>query len=143
MLAITRRGWLLVVGLAIASPVAAASKDAKQGEPAEPEAIKTVMIGQFFIRDLRATEDAKVRLSFSLHAKIAEEDAQAAESFVKSHKHRLRNEVITAIRTCEQNDFQEADLTRFRRRIHARLRRAMPQLKIERLLVGEYEYLFE
>ena len=129
--------------LAIVPSPAAAAEAREQEDQAEPIPVKTVRIGQFFIRDLRATEDAKVRLNFTLHAKIDPEHSQAVERYVKSHRHRLRNEVITAVRTCEQNDFQEADLTRFRRRIHARLRRAMPQLKIERLLVGEYEYLFE
>ena len=147
MFAFTRRPHRLLalaVGLAIASPASATTAAPREKEDqAEPKPIKTVMIGQFYIRDLRATEDAKVRLSFTLHAKIDAEEASEAERFVKRYKHRLRNEVITAIRTCEQNEFQEADLTRFRCRIHARLRRAMPKLKIERLLVGDFEYLFE
>ncbi len=143
----SRRGvWFalgLVIGLITLSPASAADTATQEQEQAESLPIKTVLIGQFFMRDLRVTEDAKVRLSFTLHAKIDPEHARVAERLVESHKHRLRNEVITAVRTCEQNEFQEPDLTRFRCRIQARLRRAMPQLPIEQLLVGEYEYLFE
>lgn len=118
--------------------------EAASDEPQDtPRPIKTVQIGRFYIRDLRATEDAKVRLSFTLHAKIDPEHTHFAMKFVEGHKHRLRNEVLTAVRTCEQNDFQEPGLNRFRRRIHARLHRAVPQLPIELLLIGEYEYLFE
>ncbi|QDT70533.1 hypothetical protein MalM25_34810 [Planctomycetes bacterium MalM25] len=133
---------LLAFGLSATPPAYGDEKSDPEGE-AGPPPIKTVSLGRFFVRDLRATEDAKVRLSFTLHAKIDPEHTRVAMKYVESHKHRLSNEVLTAIRTCEQNEFQEPGLKRFRRRIHARLRRAMPELPIEHLLVGEYEYLFE
>lgn len=130
-----------VLAVAIAL-MACSSADAKAKDKAEEEPPKMVglKVGRFMVRDLRPAEGIKVRLSFTLYAEVAEETRSQAERVIESHRHRIRNEVLIALRTSEQHEFQEPGLDTFRRRINLRLKRVVPALVLERLLIGEYEY---
>lgn len=135
----------LLAGMALGMPAYAAETSSVAEEEqvaAEPQP-EVISLGRFQLREFRATEGAKIRLSFALYAEVDAERGEAIRELVSTHEHRIRDEVITAVRTAVQSDFHEPELTRFRRRILFRLRRAADYLPIERLLIGEFEYLLE
>lgn len=132
---------LALAGLLIATPTHAAEKP-KDNVAEEPQS-RGILLGRFHIRDLRAVEGVKLRLSFALYAEVDEEDAESVAARVEKRKHRIRNEVITAVRTVDQAEFQEPGLEHFRRRLLMRLRRTESTLPIEQLLVGEFEFFTE
>ncbi len=124
---------------AMAAPARAA--DAVDAAPVGPEAAPlAVSLGEFSISELRAVEGAKLRIHFHLYAGVDADEAESLRKQVEEHQHRIRNEVLIAIRLCEQHEFQEPGLDRVRRRVLARLNRSLPDLPIDRLLVGEFEY---
>lgn len=130
--------WLLMLA---ASPAMAAPEPAKE-EAAEPTT-EAVLLGRFRIRDMRAAEGIKLRLNFALYAEVDSSQAEQVkqiEQLIEQRKNRVRSEVIIAIRTAEQSDFQEPGLERLRRRIFVRLRRTEPRLPVQELLIGEFEY---
>lgn len=129
--------WLLAAAPAAAAPQPAS--DAVADEAATP-ATQALLIGRFRIRDMRAAEGVKMRLSFALYAEVDEDAADQMAKLIAARQHRLRNHVITAVRTAEQSDFQQPGLERLRRRIHVRLRRTEPNVQMRGLLVGEFEY---
>ena len=133
---------LMVV--AFAAP-AYASGGGGHAAPAADEgpAVKAVSLGQYLISDLRAIEGAKLRVSFELYLDADDEHSHELRELVGAYKHRIRSEVITAIRTCEQTDFEEPDLDRMRSRVIARLKRALPELPIDKLYVGAFQYFNE
>lgn len=130
--------WLLMLA---ASPAMGADEPAKE-EAAEPTT-EAVLLGRFSIRDMRAAEGVKLRLNFALYAEVDSSEAEQVEQIerlIERRKNRVRNEVIIAVRTAEQSDFQEPGLERLRRRIFVRLRRTEPRLPVKKLLIGEFEY---
>lgn len=142
----TTRTLLIALTLAaLATPTGAVAaqaegaKEAANEAPAETSA-SAVSLGEYSIRDLRTVEGTTLRINFQLYASVDADEAKSAVKEVEEHQHRIRNEVLIAIRLCEQHEFQEPDLDRVRRRILARLNRALPNLPIEKLLVGEFEY---
>ncbi len=144
----TNRSRLFVAGLlamaCLAAPARGAEKSSKKAEDeAEKPTPEIVLLGRFMLRDLRVTEGTKLRLSFALYAEVNPEHAEVARTVTETHKHRIRSEVITAVRTAQQQDFHEPELERFRRRIFLRLRRTASYLAIERILIGEFELLVD
>lgn len=137
----------LTASLAVVTLAASASASGGGGHAApaaeEGPAIKAVSLGQYLISDLRAIEGAKLRISFELYLDADEEHLHELRELVGAYKHRIRSEVITAIRICEQTDFEEPDLDRMRSRVIARLKRALPELPIEKLYVGAFQYFNE
>lgn len=138
---------LKVLAASLAVVTLAMSASASGGGSAPPAekgpAIKAVSLGQYLISDLRAVEGAKLRVSFELYLDADDEHSHELRALVSSYKHRIRSEVITAIRTCEQTDFEEPDLARMRSRVIARLKRALPELPIDKLYVGAFQYFNE
>lgn len=128
---------LLCAGEGVAS---APSHGAAESSDGEADSGGAVRVGRFDVRDHRPIEGLKLRVGFMLYFEGAPERAAQLRKLVKSHEHRVRHEVIVAVRMCEQHDFEEPELERFRRRILARLRRALPALGVERVLIAEYEY---
>lgn len=123
-------------------PKAMAAEQAAESDPKAPRA-EVVLLGRFQIREVRATEGAKNRTTFALYAEVAPDQATMFRALLGRRKHRIRNEVITAVRGCEQREFQQPGLGHFRRRIYLRLRRTHPELMIKRLLIGEFEFIAE
>jgi hypothetical protein len=137
---------MLLAAIALTAGAPAAHASAAPA-PAEEEggdsATGSARVGRFDIRDHRPVEGVKLRLGFTLYVEAEESKAAALKSRVKSYEHRLRQEVITVVRTTDPADFQEPELERFRRRLVMRLRRTMPELGIVRVLLGEFEYLVQ
>lgn len=134
-----RLSLLVVLALSFGLSATAEAKPKKEVVE-EPPVMAGIELGRFLVRDLRPAEGIKVRLSFVLYAEVEEDLAGRTEKVIKSFRHRVRNEVLVALRMSEQHDFQEPGLETFRRRIFLRLRRVIPQLVFNRLLIGEYEY---
>lgn len=134
---------LLAAAFAMGTPALGAENAEGESEEAHEPAPATIEIGRFMIRDLRVTEGTKLRLSFVLYAEVDSEHEEQARKIAVSHEHRMRNEVLTAIRTAQQGDFHEPGLERFRRRIFLRLRRGAPYLIVQRLLIGEFELMID
>jgi len=137
----------LLTALLVVTLIGSASASGGGGHSApaadEGPAVRAVSLGQYLISDLRAVEGAKLRISFELYVDADDEHAHELRELVSAYKHRIRNEVIVAVRTCEQKDFEEPNLDRMRSRVIARLKRALPELPIEKLFVGSFQYYNE
>lgn len=138
---------LVLASPSFAAKEAPAPNDKKQGE-SDPEAeVQPVWvgyeIGDFTIKDVRPAEGAKTRLSFTLHAAVIDEELPKFKKLASARTARIRDQVITSIRLSEPTAYQEADLGHLRRRILLRLRRALPELKIEEMLLSEWHYVVE
>ena len=58
---------------------------------------------------------------------------------MQNRQHKIRDQVITATRLVPLVEFDQADLASFRRRILLRLRRTLPELKIDDVYVSNFE----
>lgn len=137
----------LVAAFVGASPGAAfAQAAAPDGDPedaAAEEPVSGVLLGDFFVRNVRGAENLKTRLSFSLYAAVPAEREAEFRDLLEGRRHRVRDQVMTAVRLTETAALQEPSLARLKRRVLLRLRRTMPELKIDGLHFGAFTLLFE
>jgi hypothetical protein len=97
-----------------------------------------IELGQFKIRSDYPAEAQKSTVRFVLYAAIKPEMYDEIDRLVEHHKTKIRDEIITATRLTPLGVFEEPDLTTFRRRIQIRLRRTLPELKVEGLYISDF-----
>jgi len=107
---------------------------AEEKESARP----TLDLGKFKINDLRPTRNETAKLTFTLHLAFSQDLTQRQVTQLQRWKHRLRDQVITAIRITSTRDFLEPDLSRFRRKILLRVNRLFQAKLVEEVLLTEY-----
>ena len=129
-------------GIALAEAVAAPTEEHEE-QTDETSEIRGVLLGDFFFRDIRGAEGIKTRLSFSLYASVSEEHEGEFRRLLEKRRHRVREQVITAIRLTATADLQQPSLDRLKRRILMRLRRTSPGLGIGELHFREFTLLFD
>lgn len=108
------------------------------GEADEEKIRPTIDLGKFKIKDLRPTRNETAKLTFSMHLAFSKELSEKQIELLEGWKHRMRDQVITAIRIAYIKDFQEPDLKRLRRLILIRVNRLFKQHLAEDVLFGEY-----
>ena len=122
-----------------AEPVAAESSiDEESGK-----AIHGVALGDYRIRSYYQVDAQKSTVRFTLFATVKDEHFRALKGSVEEHRQKLRDQIIMATRQAPLVVFQEPDLATFRRRVLIRLRRALPELKIEDLYVSEFDLVIK
>jgi hypothetical protein len=144
-----RRGVSTLAFLAAISAVAAetvlASGHSSHAEPAEVEINEAdaknsgIELGEYRIRSYYPVQARKSIVRFVLYATAQEGHFAEAKRLVASRRHKVRDQVITATRLVPLAEFDESDLSNFRRRILLRLRRTFPELTVKDVYVSEFE----
>jgi len=112
----------------------AETKSASEKETLRP----TLDLGQFKIKDLRPTRNVTAKVTFSLHLAFSNSLTKAETTELERWKHRLRDQIITAIRITPVKDFQAPDLDRFRHTILIRVNRLFQAKLAEKVFLTEY-----
>ena len=97
-------------------------------------------LGTFRVRELRPTRNQTIEIDFSLQVKLSSEVNQRELEKLEACKHRLRDQVITAVRTLHTADFREVELSRMRRVIQFRLEQILRATVVENLLLSDYKF---
>lgn len=96
-------------------------------------------LGEYRVRAHYPVDAQKSTVRFVLHVSVASEHHADMQQLVQDHKHKLRDQVITATRMTPLALFDEPDLKSFRRRVFLRLRRALPELAIDDVYISEFQ----
>ncbi|MGL4512227.1 MAG: hypothetical protein ACRCT8_03995 [Lacipirellulaceae bacterium] len=99
-----------------------------------------VLLGDFSFRDVRSLDGVVFRVDFELYAVVEGKERPLMVSELKRAKHRVRDQVSTAVRVAPLVDFQEPDLKRLRRRILLSLQRATPWLGVKELAFAGFAF---
>jgi hypothetical protein len=91
------------------------------------------------VRSYYPVDAQKSTVRFTVHVAVASERYAEMQSLVEAHKHKLRDQVITATRMSPLGIYDEAGLESFRRRVYLRLRRALPELLIDDVYISEFQ----
>ncbi len=121
-----------------ATPASADSTAAETAEAAEESVRPTFDLGKFKINDLRPTRNETAKLTFTLHLAFSKNLTPSQVAQLEPWKHRLRDQVITAVRISQIKDFQQPDLGRLRRKILIRINRLLQANLTEEVLMTEY-----
>jgi hypothetical protein len=96
-------------------------------------------LGKFRIRAYYPVEAQKSTVQFVLYATVTKERVADSRQLVDSHRHKLRDQIITATRMAPLSLFDEPELSSFRRRLLVRLRRALPELVVDDIYVSDFQ----
>ncbi len=125
-----------------AAPGAVQAAIGPTDDPPEPLRVG-IEAGAFYLQNFHPTEGVRQKIAFTLHIDAPSERAEEYRQLLASLEGRFRDEVITAVRSCDLEVFQEPSLSRLSRTIHARLRRTLPQLAIDGVYFTDFEYTEE
>jgi hypothetical protein len=103
--------------------------------------IRGIKLGDFLLRDHSPIEGVKTRISFTLFAAVKKEHAAEFEKILHHQQARINDHILTAVRLVPLQAFDEPELKTFRRRIQLRLRRAMPELKMDELYLTDFNFI--
>ena len=120
------------------TPAPADPTATEAAETAKESVRPTLDLGKFKINDLRPTRNETAKLTFSLHLAFSKSLTPSQVAQLEPWKHRLRDQVITAVRISQIKDFQQPDLGRLRRKILIRINRLLQTKLAEEVLMTEY-----
>lgn len=129
--------------IVIASEAKATDVEVADENVDAPPTRRAYKLGDFRIKNFRPVEREKLTLEFTVYVESLEGQQQRFERVWQNHEHRVRNQVITSARLVPPNEFDDPALEALRRRIYLRLRRAVPELPIDKVFVTEFSYLLE
>lgn len=140
-------GVVLAQWCLLPSPAVAAGGHGQAEEQAEeaPPSNRppTYDLGKFIIKNFRPIEHEQLTIKLVVHVEVAKEDQQQFEALRPKYHHRIRSQVITAIRLLPPQDLDDPELRMLRRLVYLRLRRVLPELPVSQVYVSEFGYLVE
>jgi len=117
-------------------------------EPASTEAddigaesatgFRGIKLGEFKVRMSHTVSSRQDGVSFTLYATVKNDDFKAFDRLFENRRIKIRDQVVVATRLVPIEDYDDPELTRFRRRILLRLCRTMPELPIDNVYVSEF-----
>jgi hypothetical protein len=102
-----------------------------------------VELGKFSLRMHRAVPAQTNRVSFTLFASPKADESKHLAQLLENRQNKVRDQVIVATRLVPAEEYDDPELTKFRRRILLRLRRTMPELMIENVFVSDFNVVVE
>jgi hypothetical protein len=102
-----------------------------------------IKLGEFQIRTSNAVLSRKDHVTFILHARVKNEDYAKFDGNYRNHKNKVRDQVVIATRLVPIEDYDDPELKQFRRRILLRLRRALPELPIQDVVISDFALSIE
>jgi len=110
-------------------------------QESETEKVRPMIdLGIFNVKDFRPSQNETLKLSFSIHLALHNSVNKSTVKQLERWQHRLRNQVIVAIRLSETIDFLEPNLNKFRRTISLRVNRALKALLVSEVLLTEFTF---
>ncbi|MEM8946783.1 MAG: flagellar basal body-associated FliL family protein [Planctomycetota bacterium] len=100
----------------------------------------TLDLGLFKVHDLRPTRNETAKVTFAIHLAFTEGVTEKQVEQLAEWKHRLRDQIITAVRASYIKDFQEPSLALLRRKILIRVNRLFERKVAEEVLLTEYMF---
>lgn len=117
--------------------LSAAEQAAAEAESYLPMGIE---LGQFELREIHPVEGTRSTLTFTLYASVRERDADRLEELLENRRYKVRDHVMTAVRTAALDELDDPDLATLRRRVKLRLARFLPELTFDDILVTDFNF---
>lgn len=129
-------------GLLPGSSALASGHGAKEEKPKGPVS-RIYELGDFELREVQSTRKKTTEIVFSAYFVIGKEVPKERIQELEHWKQRLRDQVIIAVRTAKNMDFQEPDLERLRRIILFRVRRLLKEDVVQDVLISKFTFKTE
>jgi hypothetical protein len=144
---------LLTILVAVVCGLAQTSSAWASAKPAEPQAateaksdpskrppIPTLDLGEMEVKNAEPPGNNAREMSFHVHLAFSKETSPATIDALEHMEHRLREQVLVAIRTAELADFLDPELQRFRRRILFRVNRLLKDVQASDVFLANFTF---
>lgn len=127
-----------------ASPLTAQVPSASEPNVEEEEQEQPVLdLGTFRVEELRPTRNETIKVTFTAHLVLEPKLSEVELETLQNFHHRLRDQIIVAVRTAHTKDFREPGLDRLRRLIQIRVEQLLRAQVTENLLISEYQFTLD
>ena len=137
--------WLftLLLGTTVAAaepqPTAAEKSEAAVDLPLIPK----LDLGLLEIKNLEPTRNQTAKVSFEIHLSFPTGTDPQTIARLEHWQHRLREQVLVAVRGSELIDFVDPELVRLRKHILYRVNRVLQPLQAAEILLADFTYAAE
>jgi hypothetical protein len=138
-----------IFAVLLGGPSDAIGSDHGGHAPVEEEIVESatgfrgVDLGEFTIRSFRPTPARRDEVNFRLHATVKSEQFHEFDALYQRRTSKVRDQVIVATRLVPVEAYDDAELKTLRRRILLRLRRTLPELKIDDVYVSDFNLMVD
>ncbi len=126
------------------SEEASETKHGKSKEHTPPTATKHRVereLGQFSVTTFHPTANTTMRIDFRLYGTIDTAEAEEFEASLQQNQHRIRDQVIVTIRSCELVDLTDAGLGLIKRRILEKTNQALGKPFLKGVVFSDFSYI--
>lgn len=119
-------------------------KHGKENEHTPPSATKHRVereLGQFSVTTFHPTANTTMRIDFRLYGTIDTAEAEEFEVALEQNQHRIRDQVIVTIRSCELVDLTDAGLGLIKRRILEKTNQALGRPFLKGVVFSDFSYI--
>lgn len=115
-------------------------KAEKGGHGASGEGAKEheVDLGQFSLTTLQPASNTTLLVDFHLYATVGSENESLATELIERHKHRVRDQVLTTVRSAEIADLTDPGLGLIKRQILEKTNRALGKPILQGVIFSDF-----
>ena len=120
---------------------AAAKEHAKAGEHGEAAAMgeeQEIDMGEYSLTAFQAASNTTLLINFHLYGTIASEEGPYFAASYEANKHRIRDQVLTTIRSAELADLTDPGLGLIKRQILEKTNRALGKSVLEGIVFSDF-----
>ncbi|HEX7377631.1 MAG TPA: flagellar basal body-associated FliL family protein [Pirellulales bacterium] len=113
-------------------------KHGEHGEAADPSEEHELDIGEYQLTAFQAASNTTLLINFHLFGTVSGEDAAYFESSYEANKYRIRDQVLTTIRSAELADLTDPGLGLIKRLILEKTNRALGKPVLQAIVFGDF-----
>lgn len=117
------------------------SKEAAHGAPSDVKAETEVELGKFNLVIHQPASNLTLRVNFHLIGTVLEEDKEAFNQLLAKNQHRLRDQVIFEVRSCELSELTDPGLALIKRKILAKSNELLGKPLIKAVVFSEFAFI--
>lgn len=135
--------FLLLCPSAVAEDAPSQEQNTDVSPAPEVTVIPKLDLGLLEVKNLEPTRNQTSKVTFGMHLAFAPGTDPAIVSALQHWQHRLREQVIVAIRVAELGDYLDPELLRLRKQILYRINRVLKGVQAEDILLADFTYSTE
>ncbi len=118
-------------------------KDSVQENAADTVALPKLDLGTLEIKNLEPTRNQTTKVNFGMHLTFPPDTDPATIKALSHWQHRIRDQVIVAIRIAELGDYIDPKLSRLRKHILYRINRLLKETPADDVLLADFTFSTE
>jgi flagellar FliL protein len=122
-------------------PGAEAAVWPEQGNEETPKDLEEVDLGEFTVTAFQPISNTTLRIDFHMYGTVDAEEKANFEKAWEENMHRVRDQVITTVRSCELAELTEAGLGLIKRKILEKTNRTFGEPLLQTIIFSDFSFI--